>query len=131
MITLYSVSEDRESIVALGPDGTQGGRFRKAGKVVEFPEGRTPITGLAVTRTSLNAAIYALMRLPPDRADTGGDLLADGAGAAQQRRFRPLVGLDVVVANDLAPAFEVARDDLVESRVRQPGGLKAELAQPR
>jgi hypothetical protein len=68
LITLYSVSEDRQSIVTLGPDDTQGGRFKKAGKVVEFSDGRSAITGLAVTRTSLNAAIDALTRSRPRRA---------------------------------------------------------------
>jgi hypothetical protein len=65
LITLYSVSEARDSVVALGPDDTQGGRFKKAGNVVEFSDGRAPITGLAVTRTSLNAAIDALKRKGP------------------------------------------------------------------
>ena len=62
LITVYAISEDRESIVTLGPDDTQGGRFKKAGKVVEFADGRAPVTGLAVTRTSLNAAIDTLLR---------------------------------------------------------------------
>jgi hypothetical protein len=61
LITLYSVSESPKSVTALGPDDTQGGRFKQAGKVVEFADGRR-ITGLAVTRTSLNAAIEALTR---------------------------------------------------------------------
>jgi hypothetical protein len=61
LITLYSISDSPKSIVALGPDDTQGGRFKNAGKVVEFSDGRK-ITGLAVTRTSLNAAIDALTR---------------------------------------------------------------------
>jgi hypothetical protein len=61
LITLYAVSESPKSVIALGPDDTQGGRFKNAGKVVEFSDGRT-ITGLAVTRTSLNAAIDALTR---------------------------------------------------------------------
>ncbi len=61
LLTLYSISDSRDSITALGPDDTQGGRFKSAGKEVEFVDGRT-ITGLAVTRTSLNAAIEALRR---------------------------------------------------------------------
>lgn len=61
LITLYSVSDSPKSVVALGPDDTQGGRFKNAGKVVEFSDGRR-ISGLAVTRTSLNAAIEALAR---------------------------------------------------------------------
>jgi hypothetical protein len=61
LITLYSVSDSPKSVIALGPDDTQGGRFKNAGKVVEFSDGRR-ITGLAVTRTSLNAAIDALAR---------------------------------------------------------------------
>jgi hypothetical protein len=61
LITVYSVSENRDSVRALGPDDTQGGRFRQAGKVVEFADGRR-IGGLAVTRTSLDAAIEALKR---------------------------------------------------------------------
>lgn len=62
LITLYSISEDRQSVVVLGADDTQGGRFRMAGKLVEFPDGRPPITGLAVTRASLNGAIDELKR---------------------------------------------------------------------
>src|SRR5687768_16802980 len=62
LITVYSVSEKRDSVRALGPDDTQGGRFRHAGKTVEFADGRDKITGLAVTRTSLDAAIEALKR---------------------------------------------------------------------
>ena len=62
LITVYSVSEKRDSVRALGPDDTQGGRFRQAGKTVEFADGRKKITGLAVTRTSLDAAIEALKR---------------------------------------------------------------------
>jgi hypothetical protein len=61
LITVYSVSDSRDSVQALGPDDTQGGRFRQAGKVVEFDDGRR-IGGLAVTRTSLDAAIEALKR---------------------------------------------------------------------
>ena len=61
LITVYSVSDSRDSVQALGPDDTQGGRFRQAGKVVEFDDGRK-IGGLAVTRTSLDAAIEALKR---------------------------------------------------------------------
>ena len=60
LATLYSVSEDRKSIVALGLHDMRRGRFKMAGKVVEFPDGRRAITGLAVTLTSLNAAIDRL-----------------------------------------------------------------------
>lgn len=60
LATLYSVSRDRRSIVALGPHDTHGGRFRMAGNVMEFRDGRSAITGLAVTLTSLNAAIDRL-----------------------------------------------------------------------
>jgi len=55
--TLYSVSEDRKSIVALGSHDTHRGRFKMAGRVMEFGDGRRAITGLAVTLTSLKAAI--------------------------------------------------------------------------
>jgi hypothetical protein len=58
--TLYSVSEDRKSIVALGSHDTHRGRFKMAGRVMEFRDGRNAITGLAVTLTSLNAAIHRL-----------------------------------------------------------------------
>lgn len=63
LITLYSISADRQSVVVLGADDTRGGQFRRAGKLVEFPDGRAPITGLAVTRASLNGAIDELKRL--------------------------------------------------------------------
>jgi hypothetical protein len=61
LITVYSVSDKRDSARALGPDDTQGGRFRQAGKTIELANGRK-ITGLAVTRTSLDKAIEALKR---------------------------------------------------------------------
>jgi hypothetical protein len=60
LATLYSVSEDRKSIVALGPHDTHGGRFKMAGKVMEFRDGRSALIGLAMTLTSLNEAIDRL-----------------------------------------------------------------------
>src|SRR6185436_14764031 len=42
-----------------------------------------------------------------------------------------LVCPDVVFANHLAPALEVAGHDLVEARIAEPGRLEAELPQPR
>lgn len=60
LATLYSVSEDRKSIVALGSHDTHRGRFKMAGRVMEFRDGRSAITGLAVTLTSLKAAIDRL-----------------------------------------------------------------------
>jgi hypothetical protein len=62
LITVYSVDDTQKSVRALGPDDTQGGRFRHSGKTVEFTDGRDAITGLAVTRTSLDRAIEALKR---------------------------------------------------------------------
>jgi hypothetical protein len=62
LITVYAVDDTQKSVRALGPDDTQGGRFRQAGKRVEFTDGRDAITGLAVTRTSLDKAIEALKR---------------------------------------------------------------------
>jgi len=64
LAALYSVSEDRKSVVALGAHDTRGGRFRMAGKVMQFRDGRSTIIGLAVTLSSLNAAI--------DRLNAGG-----------------------------------------------------------
>src|SRR6185369_8857433 len=42
-----------------------------------------------------------------------------------------LVRADVVVADHLAPALQIARHDLVEARIPDAGGLEAELSQPR
>ena len=63
LITPYSVSDDRQTVVALGAEDIHGGRFRKAGRLVEFSDGRPAITGLAIQRASLNGAIDMLKRL--------------------------------------------------------------------
>src|SRR4051812_24868893 len=61
--------------------------------------------------------------------------VAATAGALQLRpattQAMRLIGADMVIANHLAPAFEVARHDLVEAGVREAGRLEAEVPQPR
>src|SRR5687768_8587184 len=60
LITVYSVSDQRDSVRALGPADTQAGPFRQAGKPAEFAAGRKQITGLAVTPPPPNKATEPL-----------------------------------------------------------------------
>lgn len=60
LLTVYSVSEDRQSIRRLTSAELRDGIFADGGRVVRFRDEREPITGLAVTRTALKAAVAAL-----------------------------------------------------------------------
>ncbi|HEX2197410.1 MAG TPA: hypothetical protein VHG88_02145 [Burkholderiales bacterium] len=60
LLTVYAVSQDRRVIRRLAAEDLQGGSFTEAGRVIRFEDGREPITGLAVTRVALKAAVAAL-----------------------------------------------------------------------
>ena len=60
LLAVYAVSEDRKSIRRVSPDELRGGIFADGGRVVRFRDERGPITGLAVTREALKAAVAAL-----------------------------------------------------------------------
>jgi hypothetical protein len=60
LLTVYCVSEDRESVRRLDKAELQGGIFADGGHIVRFRDAREPISGLAVTRTALKAAVAAL-----------------------------------------------------------------------
>jgi hypothetical protein len=60
LLTVYCVSEDRQSVRRLDKAELEGGIFADGGHIVRFRDEREPITGLAVTRTALRAAVAAL-----------------------------------------------------------------------
>jgi hypothetical protein len=60
LLAVYCVSEDRKSIRRLSKAELQGGIFGDGGHIVRFRDKRETITGLAVTRTALKAAVAAL-----------------------------------------------------------------------
>lgn len=62
LVTLYSLSDDRTNIRALSAEDMRGGTFTGGGRLITFKDGRPPITGLAVTRTALRAALEVLKR---------------------------------------------------------------------
>lgn len=60
LLAVYCVSEDRRSLRRLDKAELRGGIFSDGGHVVRFRDKRKTITGLAVTRTALKAALAAL-----------------------------------------------------------------------
>jgi hypothetical protein len=60
LLTVYCVSEDRQSVRRLSKADLEGGVFADGGHVVRFRDQRPTITGLAVTRAALKAAVAAL-----------------------------------------------------------------------
>jgi hypothetical protein len=62
LVEVYFVSGDRETIRTLGAAEVRGGRFVDGGRTILFKDGREPMSGLAVTRASLNTAIEAMKR---------------------------------------------------------------------
>ena len=60
LLTVYAVSDDRLTIRRLAPADLEGGIFADGGRVVRFRDDRDPISGLAVTREALKAAVVAL-----------------------------------------------------------------------
>lgn len=62
LVTLYSLSDDRRDIRTLSAEDIRGGTFTGGGRAITFKDGRLPITGLAVRRPALNAALEVLRR---------------------------------------------------------------------
>lgn len=60
LVCVYTLSADRQHVRALSQSDRHGGAFRDGGREIAFTDGRAPIHDLAVTRTSLKAAIGAL-----------------------------------------------------------------------
>jgi hypothetical protein len=60
LLTVYAVSDDRETVRRLAAADLEGGFFAEGGRVVRFKDRRAPITGLAVTRSALKAAVAAV-----------------------------------------------------------------------
>lgn len=60
LLTVYCASQDRKSLLRLDPADLQGGVFQDGGQIVRFGDARASLTGLAVTRTALKAALAAL-----------------------------------------------------------------------
>ena len=67
MVTLYSLSGDG-SARALDAEEVRDGQFSEGGRTLRFRDGRTPISGIAVTRTSLQAAVEAMKRRGPTKS---------------------------------------------------------------
>jgi hypothetical protein len=62
VLTLYSIAEDRSTVRALSAGELEGGSFVDGARIVTFADGRPSIRNLAVTRTSLKAAVDRLKR---------------------------------------------------------------------
>ena len=60
LLMLYSVSEDRKSVRRVSREELRGGIFAEGGRIVRFRDDRPTISGLAVTRAALEAAVAAL-----------------------------------------------------------------------
>jgi hypothetical protein len=60
LLTVYCVSEDRRHVRVVEKAELEGGIFADGGHIVRFRDERPAISGLAVTRTALKAAVAAL-----------------------------------------------------------------------
>jgi hypothetical protein len=60
LLSVYAVSDDRKSIRHLSAEDFQGAIFADGGRIVRFRDEREAITGLAVKREALKAAVAAL-----------------------------------------------------------------------
>jgi hypothetical protein len=60
LLVVYCVSDDQKSVRRLGKAELKGGIFADGGHIVRFRDRRKSISGLAVTRTALKAALAAL-----------------------------------------------------------------------
>jgi hypothetical protein len=60
LLTVYCVSDDRRNVRMVDKAELQGGIFADGGHIVRFRDQRAAISGLAVTRTALKAAVAAL-----------------------------------------------------------------------
>jgi hypothetical protein len=62
LLVVYAVSADRKNVRQLVKADLEGGIFADGGHTVRFRDKREAISGLAVSRTALKAAIAALVR---------------------------------------------------------------------
>ena len=60
LLTVYCISDDRQNVRIVDKPELQGGIFADGGHIVRFRDQRAAISGLAVTRTALKAAVAAL-----------------------------------------------------------------------
>src|SRR5919108_2282634 len=60
LLTVYSVSADGASVRKLTQADLRGGSFTEGGRSIRFADEREPISGLAVMRQGLKAAVAAL-----------------------------------------------------------------------
>jgi hypothetical protein len=60
LLSVYCVSEDRQSLWRLEKSDLEGGMFAEGGQLVRFPDEREALAGLGVTRSELKAALAAL-----------------------------------------------------------------------
>ena len=60
LLAVYCVSEDRRDVRRVDKAELEGGIFADGGHIVRFRDDREAISGLAVTRTALKAALAAL-----------------------------------------------------------------------
>jgi hypothetical protein len=60
LLVVYAVSADRREVRRLGRGELAGGIFAEGGHLVRFRDRRETVSGLAVTRTALRAAVAAL-----------------------------------------------------------------------
>jgi hypothetical protein len=74
LVTCYVLSEDRDEIGALQRCDIDGGTFQEGGREIFFADGRQTISGLAVTRTALKAAIEVLRGASGKKAEIRPDV---------------------------------------------------------
>lgn len=60
LVTVYSMSEDQTTVRCLTPEEFGDAVIGDGGRVITFKDGRPSISGLVITRTSLNAALETL-----------------------------------------------------------------------
>lgn len=60
LITVYALSDDRQTLRALAPEDLTEATFIDAGRKILFRDGRAPLENLSVTRTALKSAIEVL-----------------------------------------------------------------------
>jgi hypothetical protein len=60
LLAVYAVADDGKTVRRVAPEELQGGIFYDGGAIVRFRDDRDAITGLAVMREALRAAVAAL-----------------------------------------------------------------------
>jgi hypothetical protein len=65
MVTVYCVSGESHTIMAVSREEIRLGSFTDSGRVLTFKGGRQPISDLMVTKSALKAAIEAIKAKKP------------------------------------------------------------------